>query len=77
MTETYDFVVVGGGTAGLVTATRLSELADVSVLVIEAGSAKDDRLLEVPELWSQTNLSEFDWSYLTEPQPALGGETVY
>ncbi|MCZ0988362.1 MULTISPECIES: GMC family oxidoreductase [Streptomyces] len=77
MTETYDFVVVGGGTAGLVTATRLSELEDVSVLVIEAGSAKDDRLLEVPELWSQTNLSEFDWSYLTEPQPALGGETVY
>jgi choline dehydrogenase len=77
MTETYDFVVVGGGTAGLVAAARLSELPEASVLVLEAGSAKDDPLLEVPELWSQTNLSEFDWAYLTEPQQAMGGETVY
>ncbi|WP_449062739.1 GMC family oxidoreductase [Planomonospora algeriensis] len=77
MPDAFDFVIVGGGTAGLVIAARLTEIPDVTVLVLEAGSAEVDELIRVPEYWSRTNLSHWDWAYLTEPQPGLDGDTVY
>lgn len=68
--DCYDYVIVGGGTAGLVVASRLSEDADVSVLVIEAGGDKSkDPLVTTPGLMGALyGKDEYDWNFLSVPQ---------
>lgn len=66
----YDFVIVGGGTAGLVVACRLSEDPNTQVLVLEAGSNRlDDPRLKIPASWhSLLGNPEFDWAFESTPQ---------
>ncbi|XP_071135073.1 glucose dehydrogenase [FAD, quinone]-like [Mytilus edulis] len=66
---TYDFVIIGGGTAGSVLANRLSEDPSIKVLVLEAGG-EEDRIpnVDIPLLSSFLRYKEFDWNYFTEPQ---------
>ncbi|KAK3621607.1 hypothetical protein LTR56_022714 [Elasticomyces elasticus] len=66
----YDFIIVGGGTAGLTVAARLTENADVTVGVLEAGKNKlDDPLIDTPAAFLQLfNNPEYDWAFMTEPQ---------
>lgn len=68
----YDVVVVGGGTSGCVLAARLSEDADVSVLLVEAGGDHRRPSVEDPDLWADNLGSETDWRYRTVTQPATG-----
>lgn len=69
MASSYDFIVVGGGTAGLVVATRLSEIPDLSILVIEAGDDhSNDSLVRTPGLWPSLLGTEADWGFVTEEQ---------
>lgn len=67
--EGYDYIVVGGGSAGCVVASRLAEAAEVSVCLIEAGP-NDRDLAEVQDLarWSQLLHGELDFGYRIEPQ---------
>nr|CAD7260194.1 unnamed protein product [Timema shepardi] len=65
--EDYDFIVVGGGSAGAVVASRLSEIPDWNVLLIEAGGDPTIES-EIPLLYPYLQKSEIDWQYKTEPQ---------
>jgi choline dehydrogenase len=73
----FDYVVVGAGSAGCVLANRLSEDPAARVLLLEAGPP--DRRLEihVPAAWIKLFKTRYDWAYATEPEPALGGRSLY
>ncbi|KAK7018507.1 hypothetical protein R3P38DRAFT_2983108 [Favolaschia claudopus] len=73
----YDFIVVGGGTAGNVVANRLTENPNFSVLVLEAGPSNIDVLPSiVPFLGSSLPGSPYDWNYSTVAQPALQDRVI-
>ncbi|KAG8913872.1 hypothetical protein FRC01_004343 [Tulasnella sp. 417] len=65
----FDFVIVGGGTAAMVLANRLTEQSDVNVLVIEAGkTSRGVPASRIPGAFFQLQRTERDWSYWTTPQ---------
>ena len=63
----FDFIVVGGGSAGCVLANRLSEDGAYSVLLLEAGGTPSP-LSSVPALTGYLQMSPQDWQFVTEPQ---------
>ncbi|CAG2060290.1 unnamed protein product [Timema podura] len=90
--QEYDFIVVGGGTAGAAAAGRLSEVPGWTVLVLEAGGL-ENRATEIPLMASYVLNTGYNWGYSAEPDPgfcramedhrcrwssgrALGGSTI-
>lgn len=71
--EIFDYIVVGGGTAGSVVASRLSEDPGVSVLIIEAGGDKsNDPLVLTPALMkAMYGNDEYDWNITSVPQVSV------
>ncbi|KAI0141132.1 hypothetical protein F4776DRAFT_550199 [Hypoxylon sp. NC0597] len=78
MDFTNDFVIVGGGLAGLVVAARLSEDPNTSVVVLEAGDDRtEDPRIRTPALWlSVLGSDAFDWNYRSTPQKGLDGKVI-
>ncbi|OLZ58713.1 GMC family oxidoreductase [Amycolatopsis keratiniphila] len=72
--STFDYIVVGAGSAGAVVANRLSEDPSVSVLLLEAGPADDADEIRIPAAFSGLFKTKWDWNYQTTPQPGLGGK---
>ncbi|KAJ8898548.1 hypothetical protein PR048_003908 [Dryococelus australis] len=66
----YDFVVVGGGSAGSVMASRLSEVPQWRVLLLEAGG-NPSLVTEVPGLFYSAQNTDADWQYRTEPHEGM------
>ncbi|MEM1114868.1 MAG: choline dehydrogenase [Bacteroidota bacterium] len=73
----YDYVIVGGGSAGCVLAARLSEDRDVRVLLLEAGKADDRAEIHIPAAFPRLFQSEADWNYHTVPQPDAANRPLY
>jgi choline dehydrogenase len=69
---TFDYIIIGGGTAGLALAGRLSEDADVRVLVVEAGTDnRTDTIVTDVALFPAGTGTSIDWAYAT-----LDGHTI-
>lgn len=79
MKEFYDYIIIGGGSAGSVLANRLSEDENNSVLVLEAGRSDYawDLLIQMPAaLPFPAGKSLYDWKYLSDPEPYMNGRRI-
>ena len=74
----WDYIIVGAGSAGCVLANRLTEDPSCKVLLLEAGPRDTDRWIHVPlgygKLFARTDIN---WAYESEPEPALNGRRVF
>ncbi len=73
---TYDFIIIGAGSAGCVLANRLSADSGARVLLLEAGPPAQHPDIEVPLAFPRLQRTALDWAYYTEPQTALGGRRI-
>ena len=72
----FDYVIVGPGSAGCVIATRLSEDTSVSVLLVEAGPSDELPDIDAPVITPQLLDGPYDWSFRTEPESGLDGRVM-
>ncbi|CAL1288547.1 unnamed protein product [Larinioides sclopetarius] len=74
--EEYDYIIVGGGSAGSTLANRLSEELCVSVLLLEAGTANPPLLNDIPSLGRNFWFTNLDWQFKTVPQKHTGAGLI-
>lgn len=77
VSESFDYIVIGSGSAGGVVAARLTENPGTSVLLLEAGPVDDDDFISLPAGFSTLFKTKWDWGYETSPQKYLGGRRAY
>ncbi|MGH8140052.1 MAG: choline dehydrogenase [Steroidobacteraceae bacterium] len=76
--QTFDYVIVGAGSAGCVLADRLTEDGRNRVLVLETGGSDRSIFIQMPTALSiPMNMSKYNWFYHTEPEPHLGGRRLH
>jgi choline dehydrogenase len=76
-TETYDYIIVGAGSAGCVLANRLSEDPSNRVLLLEAGGRDLNPWIHVPVGYFKTmHNPRTDWCYVTEPDPGIANRQL-
>lgn len=74
----FDYIVVGGGTAGCVVASRLTENSSIRVLLIEAGVPDRNVWIHVPlGVGRLLTNNKYVWPFSTEPEPELHGQKIY
>ena len=77
MTETFDFIIVGAGSAGCVLADRLSADGQNKVLLLEFGGSDRSIFIQMPAaLAYPMHSKKYNWGYESEPEPALNGRRL-
>ncbi|MEO1554519.1 MAG: choline dehydrogenase, partial [Pseudomonadota bacterium] len=77
MTKTFDYIIVGAGSAGCVLANRLSENGQHSVLLLEAGGGDRNILIAMPTALSYPMASKtYNWGYHSDPEPFVDGRRI-
>jgi choline dehydrogenase len=77
VSERYDHVVVGAGSAGCVLAARLTEDPSVRVLLLEAGGSDELDEVTIPAAFAKQYRTRLDWGYSTEEQKHAAGRRLY
>ena len=78
MTEVYDYIVTGAGSAGCVVAARLSENGRYRVLLLEAGPPDTNPWIHIPLGFAKTYVNpKVNWKFETAPQPQLNHRKLY
>lgn len=75
--STFDYIIVGAGSAGCVLANRLSDDPANSVLLIEAGGPDRKMEIRIPGGYAKLHRSEVDWGFWSEPQPFVNNRKIY
>ena len=75
--RSFDYIIVGAGTAGCVLANRLTENPSIQVLLVEAGMDSRDPRIFTPSSYPLLNGTYMNWNFFTEPQKKLGGRQIY
>ncbi|MEV0294708.1 GMC family oxidoreductase N-terminal domain-containing protein [Nocardia sp. NPDC050710] len=75
--DSFDYVIVGAGSAGCVLANRLSADSKVSVLLLEAGGADDADEIHIPAAFSSLFKTKWDWNYETTEQKHMDGRKAF
>ncbi|KAF9463702.1 GMC oxidoreductase [Collybia nuda] len=77
--KVYDFVIIGGGTAGLLIAGRISQNVSTTVLVLDAGKSNlGDPVIVRPGQFGGTFMNpDYDWAFMTVPQPFANGRPLF
>lgn len=78
MDQTYDYIIIGAGSAGCVLANRLSADPATRVLVLEFGGSDKSVFIQMPTALSiPMNGTKYNWRYFTDPEPGLDGRRVH
>ncbi|HKA08481.1 MAG TPA: GMC family oxidoreductase N-terminal domain-containing protein, partial [Gemmataceae bacterium] len=77
LTRSYDYIIVGAGSAGCVVARRLLDGTDATVLLLEAGGSDEGvKSISNPLRWVENIGSSYDWAYRYEPSPHVDGRSI-
>ncbi|WP_421780543.1 GMC family oxidoreductase N-terminal domain-containing protein [Kiloniella litopenaei] len=76
--DTFDYIIVGAGSAGCVLANRLSADPDNSVLLIEAGGSDSSIFIQMPTALSiPMNMQRYNWDFESEPEPYMDNRRLH